>query len=91
MMDEQLQTALTIMRRSIATLKHGDPIESIIEAGVVHQELLGLIADSAAIRRGHIRYLRANGWSGRAVAEAAGISYQRVYQLEAGADRKEKG
>ena len=90
-MDEQLQTALTIMRRSIATLKHGDPIESIIEGSELHTELLGLIADSAAIRRGHIRYLRANGWSGRAVADAAGISYQRVYQLEAGADRKEKG
>ena len=90
-MDEQLQTAITIMRRSIATLKHGDPVESIIEAGEVHKELLGLIADSAAIRRGHIRYLRANGWSGRAVADAAGISFQRVYQLEAGADRKEKG
>jgi hypothetical protein len=79
------------MRRSIATLKHGDPIESIIEGSELHTELLGLIADSAAIRRSHIRYLRANGWSGRAVADAAGISYQRVYQLEAGADRKEKG
>ena len=91
MMDEQLTTAFTIMRRAIATLKHSDPVEGIVEGGEVHKELLGLIAESAAVRRSHVRHLRANGWTAREVADAAGISYQRVYQLEAGADRKEKG
>ena len=90
-MDEQLKTAFTIMRRSIASLKHSDPVEGIVEGGEVHKELLDLIAESAAIRRSHVRQLRANGWTGREVAAAAGMSYQRVYQLEAGADRKEKG
>jgi hypothetical protein len=83
--------ALTIMRNAISDIRSDDDVEAVNEAADLHQKLLELIGDCAEVRRTHIRALRAAGWSGREIGDACNMTHQRVYQLEAGADRKEKG
>jgi hypothetical protein len=91
-MSIQLETAaIGMMTTAINSLRGDDPIEAIIEAGKLHQKLLDLISECATVRRTHIRRLRAEGWTAREIGAEADMSTQRVYQLESGADRKEKG
>jgi DNA-directed RNA polymerase sigma subunit (sigma70/sigma32) len=90
-MDQKTSTAFILVERSIESLRTDDPVERLIDSVEIHTKLLDLISQCARVRRTHIRALRAEGWTARAIGEAVGISTQRVYQLESGADRKEKG
>jgi N-acyl-L-homoserine lactone synthetase len=91
-MSIQLETAaIDMMTTAIDSLRADDPIEAIVEAGELHKKLLALIGVCATVRRTHIRLLRAEGWTARQIGEEAQMTTQRVYQLESGADRKEKG
>lgn len=68
-----------------------DPVDQVIEAHKLNQALLDGQGVFAETRRRAVRTLRMQGWTLKDIALATGMSHQRVSQIEAGADRKEKG
>lgn len=74
----------------LITLAGEDPVERITRGQELLDSLLTMQADAAEVRRTAVRQLRMEGWKLREIAEATGLSHQRVSQIEVGADRKEK-
>lgn len=68
-----------------------DPIEQVTLGQDLNQAMLDGQAAVAQLRRGAVRTLRMEGWKLKEIGDAAGMTHQRVSQIEAGADRKEKG
>ena len=66
------------------------PIQAILLAPEANQRLLDAQAKVALVRRQAIRQLRADGWRLKDIAEATGLSEQRIYQLEIGQDRRDR-
>jgi DNA-binding XRE family transcriptional regulator len=67
-----------------------DPLQRVEAGGVVYTELLEAQARVAGLRRAAIRELRADGWLQKEIAEALGMTAQRVAQLEQGYGRAER-
>jgi hypothetical protein len=68
-----------------------DVIEEIVQSNQVNQFLLDMQGDVAEHRRQGVRMMRQSGWTLKAIADATGMTHQRVSQLEQGNDRKDKG
>ena len=87
MMQELSDTLADILNR--VELNY-DPIEQVVLAAELNVSFLAAQNEVAEVRRRAVRTLRAQGWGLREIGEAAGMSHQRVSQIEMGADRKEK-
>lgn len=74
----------------LSRLRRHKPIQAILLAPDVNQRLLDAQAEVAQIRRQAIRQLRGEGWRLKDIAEATGLSEQRIYQLEIGQDRRDR-
>jgi len=68
-----------------------DPVEQINLGMDLNKQLLDAQGRVAEVRRMAVRQLRMEGWTLREIGEQTGLSTQRVSQIEAGADRREKG
>lgn len=84
LIEESTHTAIDRVRTRF------DPIEQIVEGQALNEALLAAQAEVAKLRREAVRTLRMEGWKLREIAEATGMTHQRVAQLEAGMDRKDK-
>jgi DNA-directed RNA polymerase specialized sigma24 family protein len=82
-----LRTAIDI---EVETLRNLDPITRIGVSLVLYEDLLEAQAAVAAARRAAVRELRAEGFTLREIAEATGLTHQRVAQLQTGYGRQEK-
>lgn len=78
------EKAYRTLRRRFEKL---DPTDQIMEAEHMQRALLEEQNRVASIRRAAVRSLRANGWTLREIAEATGLTYQRVAQIETGKPR----
>lgn len=67
-----------------------DPFDLLTIANDANEQLLEAQADIAALRRGAVRQLRAEGWTLQQIGDQLGLKPQRIHQIESGYDRHEK-